>query len=870
MKIFELIKRLVKGQGSSPSGRRLEDIKLRYREFKYLLRANNELLNIIAEIESQMDSAAATGLDFISSRYISASAKVFKMILHINRISGDRYRGLHHAFDQIRHHIDDALAPASGNRIDALVLPLPEVDRDMGYLAGSKAANLARAGKLALPIPDGFVITTTAFRRFMTANSLDGQLRQDIMLLEDLSYHSLTQMSRRVQDRIMAAGIPADLSQAILKAAQDLYSRSGGPLNLSLRSSAVGEDSELSFAGQYRSVLNVAPNGVLEAYREVLASLYEPQAIVYRRRHDLRDEDAEMAVLVLTMLDPTVSGVMYTRDPRQGSQGPLLINAVYGLGQGLVEGAVTPDVYTVSRQDQLALLSTRVADKATRFSLTDVRAAEEPLPTDLATKPTLTRSQTEELAELGLALEADFGEPQDVEWALLPQGQLYILQSRPLQLLDSRKTRAEEIDSNLTMILEGGEAARPGVGAGPVHLVFKDEDLASFPDGGVLVARKSSPIFACVLDRAAAVVTEVGGVTGHMASLAREFGVPTIVGVKGATTAIAPGQVITVNASARRVYAGKTAHLSATNGDALLSKPKQVRARPPWHKVAQFITPLTLTNPKADIFRPDQCRTFHDIIRFIHEKSFSEMFLLGDALGSAASGEARKLANKLPFAMLLIDLGGGLVDDAGHEVTLEHITSIPGRAFLDGLLDPRIRWDRPRPVSLRGLASVFSRSMFTPQADGQDRDIGETTFAIISGEYINFNSRVGYHFAALDSVCGPVLNDNYISFRFQGGAATEDRRTLRAELIARILQRLGFDIRQKADMVHAFVQKYDLQTSAGLLAELGRLTLYTRQMDMLCHDHGMVEWLAQAFVKGNYNLEVEFETEGGVSKTFTA
>ncbi|MBF0531368.1 MAG: phosphoenolpyruvate synthase, partial [Deltaproteobacteria bacterium] len=459
----------------------------------------------------------------------------------------------------------------------------------------------------------------------------------------------------------------------------------------------------------------------------------------------------------------------------------------------------------------------------------------------------------------GLILEDDFGEPQDVEWAWLSDGRVFILQSRPLQMLNSTQDGTVEIDLDLPRILEGGETARPGIGSGPAYLVFKEEDLADFPDGGILVAPNSSPVFACVLDRAAAVVTDVGGVTGHMASLTREFGVPAIVGAKGATGAIVSGQIITVHASARRVYAGRPVNLVNSDTTKNISQRKNLRGVPPWQQAARLITPLTLTDSKSPKFRPENCLTFHDIIRFIHEKSFSEMFRLGDALGAAASNEAKKLANKLPFAMLLIDLGGGLAEDAGQEVTLEQVISVPGVSFLQGLLDPRIQWDRPRPVSLSGLASVLSRSMFTPTSDGQDRDIGETTFAIMSGEYLNFNSRVGYHFAAVDSVCGPLLNDNYISFRFQGGAATEDRRSLRAELISNILSQLGFEIRQKADVVHAFLKKHNQQTTKDLLAELGRLTIFTRQMDMLCHNRNTCLWLAQAFIDGNYNLETTYE-----------
>ncbi|CAO0821323.1 hypothetical protein DFAR_2250003 [Desulfarculales bacterium] len=368
---------------------------------------------------------------------------------------------------------------------------------------------------------------------------------------------------------------------------------------------------------------------------------------------------------------------------------------------------------------------------------------------------------------------------------MIGEGRFIILQSRSLQVLGPQSSLGEDGVPNEVPLLEGGQIARPGTACGQVYLVRNQADLSGFPNGAVLVARNSSPVFAAVLHRAAAVGTEVGGVTGHMASLAREFGVPALVGLAGASGALQNGQEITVDAGARRIYAGRMASLLEQEFSDH-ARPQGIKIKPPWFRAAQLITALTLTDPRSPGFAPSRCRTFHDIIRFVHEKSFREMFVLGDRMGQAASHQARRVGHKLPFELWVIDLGGGLSEDVGKEVWQQDIVSLPGQAFMDGLLDSAIHWDRPRPVSLRGLASVFASSMLTPPSDGKVRDIGNKAFAIVSGDYLNFNSRVGYHFAALDSFCGPNQNDNYISFRFVGGAATEDRRVLRGELICRI------------------------------------------------------------------------------------
>lgn len=852
-KLGQALRRWFNGPAETPRGD-FQDLKLKFREFKYLLRANNEVLAIIAEIETQAGEAGAVGLDFIRSRYIAASAKVFKMIRHLARLSGDRYPGLAVSFDHIRHQIDDLLAPGEGE--GELVVPLAGVERGQEHLVGSKAANLAQIGRSGHPVCPGFVITTEAFRRFMGLSGLAGQVRQAVMLLEDPSYQNLLEMSRQVEAKVMAAQLPPELASALEEAAQDLYAHQGGQVAVSLRSSAIGEDSDTSFAGQYTSVLGVRPGGLAQAYRQVVASLYSPQAIVYRRQNGLLDQDAEMAVLVQVMLDPAVSGVMYTRDPLAGDEGPLLVSAVYGLGLGLVDGTVTPDVYSVERADPPRFLGGQLGAKDSMVVPDELGNHREPVPPELAQRPALDPARVEELARLGLSLEKEFGPPQDVEWAQTKQGQMMILQSRPLQVLGPQAPAGPAPEPGLSPLLEGGQTARPGGGSGPVHLVLAERDLETFPAGAVLVARHSSPTFAAVLPRAAAVLTDVGGVTGHMASLAREFGVPTLVGLAGATAVLRSGQVVTVDAGCRLVYPGRVESL-LHRCDLAGSTPQVHRVKPPWARAAALITPLTLTDPGAKSFSPAGCRTFHDLIRYVHERSFREMFVLGDRMGRAASGQARQVGHKLPFELWVIDLGGGLRPETGPRVMLEDVASLPGRAFFEGLLDPAIHWDRPRPVSLKGLASVFSGALLTPPNDGQVRDMGQKAYAILSGDYLNFNSRVGYHFAALDSFCGPNQNDNYISFKFVGGAATEDRRILRGELICRILGSLGFRVERSGDAASAFLKKYEQAPTQEMLAMLGRLVLYTRQMDMLMHDSRMVDWLAQAFLQGNYNLDTK-------------
>ncbi|MCB2227061.1 MAG: hypothetical protein KQH53_10325 [Desulfarculaceae bacterium] len=824
-----------KGADQTPPG----ELKLRFREFKYLLRANNEVLAIIAEIEQQLGEGGQVGLDFLRSRYIAASAKVYKMIRHLNSISGGRYQTLMPVFNNIRGKIDTILEEGGGRGGDELIAPLESLPAGSAHLAGNKAANLAELITAGLPVPPGFVVTTTAFRRFMEHTGLGGQLRQALMLMEGSGPGEVEAFSRLLQRKVLAASLPDELEQELTRAARALAAAGNGGL-LALRSSAVGEDTSSSFAGLYRSVLQVPPGDVAQAYREVVAALYAPEAVVYRRQRGLLDQDAEMAVLVQPMLAPQASGVMYTTDPLGGGKGPLLISAVRGLGAKLVDGSADPDIYSLERERPPMLLD---------FAANG--------PAD--STPPLSEGQALELAGMGLDLEERFTCPQDVEWALTPTGRMMILQSRPLQVLAAQAPPPQVSQQPL---LEGGQTARPGAGSGPVVLVGNEKDLPAFPTGAVLLAKNTSPVLASALARAAAVITDVGGAAGHLASLAREMGVPALVGTGNATRIIAPGQVVTVDAGGKRVYAGRVEALLGGRTEATVCRERPL-PKPEWHQAAGLITKLNLTDPRSPRFTPGHCLTFHDIIRLVHEMSFKEMFRLGDLVGQQAGGEARRLEARLPFELWLIDLGGGLNGAGGKAVDPEQVLSAPGAALIRGLTDPAVDWAKPRPISAKGLASVFSGTLLNPpNGSGGLRDMGQRAYAIVSAEYLNFNCRVGYHYTALDSFCGPQQNDNYISFRFHGGAATEDRRRLRCELIERLLSELGFSVECQGDQVSAFLKKHPAESTAAILEELGRLILFTRQMDMLMSGRPMVDWLARAFAAKNYNLDPSQQGEG--------
>jgi pyruvate,water dikinase len=252
-------------------------------------------------------------------------------------------------------------------------------------------------------------------------------------------------------------------------------------------------------------------------------------------------------------------------------------------------------------------------------------------------------------------------------------------------------------------------------------------------------------------------------------------------------------------------------------------------------------------------------------MRFVHELSYSEMFQLSD-LVSYREGGAVKLDAHLPIDLHLIDLGGGLtgVSERAKKVPLDAVSSAPLQALLRGMTREDLSHQQPRPIELSGFFSVMREQMLGP-ADYGER-FGDRSYAIISDKYLNFSSRVGFHYSVLDSYCGQTINKNYITFSFTGGAADDVRRNRRARAIALVLQKLDFAVEVRGDRVDARFQKYERPVIEEKLDMVGRLLQFTRQMDMLMKHEATVPAIAESFLAGNYRLDPDFFARQGTEK----
>lgn len=864
-----IAKRFSKKQRRSPE--EVADLfRFKYSHFKELLQSNTDLAQVIADITQRLQGHDVFGMGYVRAKATMAMSHAARMVRALNALSFHRYAALEDALERIQNHIREELEVESekAGRCPDLVIPLEKVHRGMVDWVGGKSANLGEvAGRVGLKVPQGFAVTTRAFELFMDQGDLWDWIRKHKTETDMTSPAAVQALSETVQHLILRTPVPREIREALeaafheieAKAAQSLPS--GRPLRVAMRSSAIGEDSDLSFAGQYVSVLNVERDRLAETYRVIVASLYTPRAVSYRYQKGIRDEDTAMGVTVLAMIESVAAGVAYSMDPLRPNPDELLISGIWGLGPYAVEGVVTPDMVRVSKKPGFPILEKTVAVKSVQLALNpDGGLREIPVPEADRARLCLDDDAVRRLAEAVIRLEEHFGCPQDVEWALDGQGDVYILQSRPLQILGTSpgdapgETAADGDEKGL--IARGGAVAVPGVGCGPVHVVRRDEDLADFPQGGVLVAAHSSPTYVVVMNRAAAIVTEAGSVTGHMASVAREFGVPTLLGVPGALGVLKRGITVTVDASRRRIYQGCRQDLM-----------KEGAARKPFMKgtpvyetlsrVAAWIVPLHLVDPKDASFRPEGCRTLHDVMRFAHEMSYHEMFRLSDSVADG-EGWAVKLDVRLPIDLYIIDLGGGLVPEAAHRsrVGLDDLACAPLRALLDGMTHEALQEEGPRPVNLKGFFSVMTEQMLSPPRMGAER-FGDKSYAIISDKYMNFSSRVGYHYSIVDSYCGRDSHKNYVTFSFMGGAADEIRRNRRVRAIGRILEAMDFRVDVVGDRVTARFQKHPCEKTAENLEKLGRLLQFTRQLDMFMDSERSMEELARRFLEESYSLTAD-------------
>jgi pyruvate,water dikinase len=890
----------------------LQTVQTQFIHFLALLEKNNQVLKVLADMEEKSQGEYLFDRNYIRACLQEIRSGMEEIIGSMISLGGEQYAPLRDRYAAIDAEVEEVLRGNRPLEKDDYTIPLDRLDRERAYSVGSKSAQLGELKKLGLPVPEGFAISAWAYKHFVDANDLQARITDAISdfgfrisdfpdpgfqsaighrpsaIGRGISYEDLVRVGEDIRAMVLASPVPEDLAEAIQQSYAEMVERQRGNWaakqgkpgceagetgpnflisqfpnflisrhGFALRSSAIGEDTLFSFAGQYTTFLNVGGDELVERYREVLASKFTPQAIYYFLSHDLSESELAMGVCCLAMVDAAASGVIYTRDPVQPEDGCVLVSSIYGLGKYLVDGTLTPDLFRVSREDGRGV-EAHLAVKPVRLVLRpDGGMMEEPVPEAEQEAASLREEHLRLLAEFAVKIEDHYSSSQDIEWALDRSGQLFLLQTRPLRVVRApthphttdRTDRTDQTDQTLRVVRaptpplrSGGVTVCPGAGSGPVFHAASTRDLSGVPEGAVLVAPHSFPGLVTVMGRVNALVTEVGSVVSHAATLAREHRLPTLVGVERARE-LPAGREVTVDATGAAIYAG--AH------------PELVEVRRPEYelfedtaifhllkRILAKVSPLNLLHPGDPNFTVENCRTLHDLTRFAHQKAMEEMF--SQARGMEHKDRlSRRLRSNIPLGVDIIYIDQAFPQEEEKRwIEEDEIASVPMQAFWEGIKEEGWPSQPPLP-DLGGFMSVLA----THAANGARPEFSENSFAVLSREYMILSLRMGYHFTTLEAMCTAEPSNNYIRMQHKGGGASLERRVRRIRLLTELLARIGLEPSSQGDFLNAAISYLDPQTLLEKLRLLGRTTMITKQLDMALSNDALAQWYTEDFLK---------------------
>jgi pyruvate, water dikinase len=822
-------------------------VKEKFAHFRTIGAANDAFLRQLASLQEQLNASNFLELNLVAAEAKALSGHIRSMVEALVAMTGDQFESLLEHYESLDRQVERQLHKAHPTGSGPLIVWPTDAEALQPGIVGPKAARLAEVALNAgLKVPPFFSISVYGYRHFMEASGIGDvihRMRGSCDFRQNLSIKSFCDAVNRA---FAEASFPQVLEAELLAGYRKLVASSPNISGAAVRSSAAVEDGESSFAGQFESILNVCESDLVKAYKEVVASKYRREALKYAIARGYGDEDIDMPVLIMAMVQPSASGVAFSRCPDRPDR--VMVTAVPGLAQAADSGKAIPDTYFVQIEDPVHV---EVLPGKWKSSLHCAAGGGLVEFNENALSPQAPALQEEAacaVARAAIALEHHFGSPQDVEWAFDKAGTLIVIQTRPLYISSSKMTpQASAPAVEGYRILERGIRAAGGAAFGKVHHLLDLQAIETVPEGSILCVPTTSPRLAEVMGTVRGIIAAAGSPTGHMATVAREFEIPCLVGAENAFVNLPEGTPVTVDGNAGIVYEGEVKEL-LSNARAAAVAGLQNPTHENLQQLLAGVAPLTLTEPDTPAFSPDNCQTLHDVARFVHQKSIMEMFNLED-ISPQERHAAHRLLWRAPMEVLLLDLGGGIAECADRRVPVEQIKSAALLALIEGMTDPRLRWAGPVGFDLKGFMSVVVRSA------ADDQRYGEPIYCLCAQDYVHFASRLAYHFATVDAICGQSINENYARFLFFGGAAVAARREWRAHLLATVLRFNGFVVKQQGDRVEAMLAKRHAEQIEEALVMLGRLMMASRHLDMVIESQAAAQELAQAFLSGDYAFE---------------
>lgn len=486
-----------------------------------------------------------------------------------------------------------------------LIVWFEEVGKNDVGLVGGKGANLGEMVNASLPVPYGFIITAQAYFDFIEKAGIKNRIMSLLSKINCENSEELNQASKHIGEMIIASELPKNLVREIISFYDNLEIKENKYFNsnssilksglskikslykvplVAVRSSATAEDlPTASFAGQQDTYLNIKGEAfLLKKVKECYASLFTPRAIYYRNEQKFDHSKVGLAVVVQRMIESEKSGVAFSIDPVTNDKNKIVIEAIFGLGEYIVQGKVTPDHYEIDKRS-LVITKKEISKQDVKFIKSNIANKE----VKLGHAGSLVKLTDQEITKVALLvrdIEKHYYFPQDIEWAV-QNNRVYITQSRPITT--TKNNVSSNLDGDLPLLFSGAPAS-PGIGVGVVKIIMTPAEIGKIKTGDILVAPQTNPDYVPAMKKAAAIVTEKGGRTSHAAIVSRELGIPAVVGAEGATKILKDGMVISVNGLTGDVFKGKAISTSLSS-----KAPKALKLH-------------TATNIYTNLAQPDQ------------------------------------------------------------------------------------------------------------------------------------------------------------------------------------------------------------------------------------------------------------------------
>ena len=505
-------------------------------------------------------------------------------------------------------------------------------------IVGGKGANLGELTMAGFPVPNAFVLTTAAYDYFLENGNIMDFINSEIASIDRTSDQSLTDCANRIREKFEQIEIPTEFKDEIVKSYNKLFPK-GKVGFVAVRSSATAEDlPDASFAGQQETYLNV--HGEEDLFDKIIkcwSSLFTARAIAYREKQGYAHEDVKLAVVVQKMVNSEVSGIMFTVDPNSGAK-EIVIEAGYGLGEAIVGGEVTPDTYKVDKST-MEVKAKRISTQKWKYTKgKDGKTIKEDIPADMEKVQKIDDLRVKEIAEIGRQIEIHYEKPMDMEWCV-EDDKVYIVQARPITAVgDIATNETVQTEAASEDIITTGLGASPGLASGKVIIYDESMSLDVVKDGDVLVTGMTMPDMVPAMSRAAAIVTDEGGMTCHAAIISRELGTPCVVGTGNATSLLSDGMMITVDGTSGTVYKGDLTKKSSSNAAA----PAMVCADP---------VPITGTGIYVNMSMPNKAEEIAalpcDGVGLMRSEFLFTNYVGEHPLSVIAEGRANELIDKL-------------------------------------------------------------------------------------------------------------------------------------------------------------------------------------------------------------------------------